>query len=377
VAEAFCPQWALIQWLNPATEELRLVAGVGLENKDVEGRIGECLAGLGQTATARPRAIRIGDLQDDPRHVALARALPRTGSLWSIPLTSPDGKAEGAIALGFEKGRNEPLPAEMELLGEAARHVGFSLHGHRQIARIIAATQPESKRATVGKSWRPLTPQILGAFPTVSVAISADVENGQMASDYCAAASSHSGDIRLFIARVQGQGCEMAWEALALDAAFRAACVLSRYPAEIVEIMNRAWVGAGGDLGSVRHTCCTDVAESGREYVFAGTASHLLYESRGQTIIELYERLPKDDREGNVWDGQHVALHSGDVVILHTCDLPHALANRHDMYRRLAAILAREGRRSVETIAGQVAALLRNGYASSPPAPVLALLRAE
>jgi GAF domain-containing protein len=375
IAEAFHPQWAFVHWLEPVGGGFRTGTGIGLEGDEGEGGVADRVGELGR-AFAAAGPIRIGDLQSDPQRAELARALPRTGLLWSAPLKGHDGKVQGALALGFEKGRSEPSAAEMNVLDEAAKYIGASLSGHRRIVRYLAAAAG-SDQIGAGGTWQPLTARTTGVFPALSLAISTCSSETRGLSDYYAAVSAPSGDLRLFIARLAGQGSEMAWETLAFDVAFRAACVLCGCPAEIVEMVSDAWGGATGEVGSVRHICCADVAESGRGYVFAGSASHLLYASRGQTIVEIYERLPEESQGHGVWDGQHIRLHSGDVVILHTCDLPAALPSRHDLFRRLSAILAREGRRPVETIAGQVMALFCNGSLGSAPAPVLALLRAE
>jgi len=375
VSETVRPPWALIHLCNPATKDFSLSASIGLKDAGASQRVSECLWTFLQVAVATPQPIQIADLQNDKRYAALVETLPRTHSLLGISL-SCDDKVVGAITLGFEAAQSQPSPVEIGLLAQAGRHVGGALLVYRRLAKRIAGALAESEHTTSGKVWQPGTVRNARGFSTLSLAISSGASNGG-SQDFCAAASSRTDDVRLFVSRLEGQGQEMAWETLALDIAFRAACVLYRHPAGIVDIMNRAWVGAGGRAGSVRFHCCADAANSGREYVFAGTASHLLYENRKQRIAELYERLPESDGAAGVWDGQHVPLHSGDVLILHTCDLPHPLPKRHDVHRRLAAILACEGRRPIETVARHVNDLLCTGGTNQSPVPVVALLRAE
>jgi len=377
VVETFRPQVALVHLQDPLGTGWHMQAGAGLEDPSMAGLICESLRDFVQAMSAAPGQVRIADLQSDKRCGTLAKTPSGIRSLLSIPLIGGDNKPHGAISLGFDRADGGPSPAAIESLVQAGRQIGGCFDVHRRLAGRIAVSQTESDRPASGKLWRLLADRTVGEFPTLSLAVLTRAGNGDP-HDFYAFASSQASDLRLFIARLDRPGPEMAWENLALDVAFRTSCVLDQPPAQIVDIMSRAWVGARGDSGHVRHVCCMDAAQSGREYLFAGSTSHFHYENRTQTIAEIYERLPENDGKGESWDGQQVPLHSGDVVLLHTCDLPRALPTRHEVHRRLAAILAREGRRPIGAVARQVADFLCTvATGSDPPAAVLVLLRAE
>jgi hypothetical protein len=376
--EAFHPEWVLVN-LDDATNllvRLHALAGRASAVRKLPESVRQSILEWVREATATARPIYVPDPRSDQRSAALAEIVPSTHSMFVVPLGGNKAEVEGAILLGFDAGQAEPSPTALEWLTQAASQIAASLFGNRQIEKRIAAAKKEFDRTAGAKLSRSSAACPLGTVVTVSLVPAAN--SGRVGDcDYCAIVTGPTGKVRLFVARLATQGVERTWETLAFDVAFRAACVLCKYPAEIVSMMNRVWVGASGDFGLVRHICCADVAESGREYVFAGSTTHLLYESPAQAVSELFERLPDEPESGGAWDGQHVRLHSGDVVILHTCDLPLSLPKRHEVFRRLAALLAREGRRPIADIASHVASLLCNGAAAGLPHPAVFVLRAE
>lgn len=377
--EAFHPEWVLAASTDeatPATYRLYTPAGQAGSVQELPERARRAVLDWVREAMAAARPLYVASPRRDERFEALAEIVPSIHSLLVVPLGGNKAESQGAMLAGLEAGQSKPPPRALEWIAHAAGHIGAALAGNRRLARRIEARRRESGRTPAPRLAHSAATCPLGTIVTVGlVPVTGSGEAGDC--DYCAIVTGPVGKVRLFVARLASQGVERTWETLALDVAFRAACMLYEHPADIASTMSRVWVGADGEFGLVRHLCCADVADSGREYIFAGSTTHLLYESPGQVVSELFERLPDEPDPGHGWDGQHVRLHSGDVLILHTCDLPLTLPKRHEVFRRLAALLAREGRHPIADIAASVASVLCNGTAGVLPHPAMFVLRAE
>jgi len=376
--DVFRPLWIAGALHDPASGRMMVRSSRGFEAP----RMGGCLPD-GPWAEGSKRSAAVWPLQGTPTPPGplperLGEVFPMTRFLLSILALDLQGDPAAMLLLGFGEGRTTPSSTEIERIEGAAEHIGAALGAYRNVAKRLGKIH----RLESNRKIQPTAQSQASAAPGREslLAVSMVPQGYPVAAaerDYCAMAGCRTGSARLVVARLVTQGPERAWEALALETAFRASCALCKPPCEVLDLMSSIWPGVNGGVGVVRQVSCADVAESGREYVFSSSATHLLYESASQTVVELFEHLPDESEPEGRRQGQCVRLHSGDMIILHTHDLPSALPKRHDVLRRLAATLARGGRRPVAELAGQIAATLGSGPGGQSVEPALILLRAE
>jgi len=368
-------RWGLLRLRDPRTGGLSLEGGCGF-GRETFDRLRE--RPFDFELEAFDSRLPLWRSESDPAtlDLILREAFPETRALVSVPLINGADAGQGVIALGFDQAAGALWSKRVRALTEPAGKLAAILHAHR---RLQGACEDAAAR-------RPQAPQPCpclcsrnghGVPSAVSLAYS-DAQIGQACCGYCAEAVSAAGDRRLFTATLGIDEFDGAWEALALEAAFDVACLLGVTPGDLPDVFDRAWGEAGGSSGLRPdfRFACADVAESGKEYVFAGALSHLLYESRLQMATELSSRPA--EREGPVaCEERRIRMGSGDILILHAWNLPDDLTTRHQIHRQLQAALARDGRRPIEVVAARVNAVLGQWSLCPAGSPALLVLRSE
>ncbi len=311
---------------------------------------------------------------DDPSPFTI----DETRAVCGIPFFADSGDVEIILAMGFQRLVQKENPDWQEPLRAASEHLQGALSTYRRIIRGAPAVHIETNCACANAAWG--TGFATNPTTLVAVGVQPRSENccGPYIKDYCAVAALETGCTRLLTVRPVSSGTMRLWECAVCDGVFRAACALGASPAETVEWINSAGSASGEMLRRVRLVCCADVSESGRDYVFSGTCTHLLYENGSQTVNEVYERFGDGAPQSGPRIGQRSQLRSGDILILHTFELPAKLCHRHDVLRRLAMLLACEGRRPMADLVPKVVSLLNvseSGGTSSESS--LIMLRAE
>jgi hypothetical protein len=313
-------------------------------------------------------------------------------SIVSIPVPGNGAGPGGVLMLGFEKSVCPESHDAIRTVAEAACRFGAILAAHRRIAAwreeharcceepLFGGCEERSKATPTSAA-----PDRIDGEPEVPPTVSVGFGGGRTGSSCGLAASARSagGDRRLFAGRLGIRELEGAWESLALRAIFGAACLLCATPAEVIELPESQWLRSRTIDGHGVRASCADVDESGKQYVFAGNLSHLLYEHRTQMVTEHSangaEVSPDggDKRSPGAWPGRRFRTHSGDILILHSCILPQDLPLRHQAERELKVLLARDGRKPVAALAREVASILGHLTDSGASEPALAIVRAE
>ncbi|MCX8037856.1 MAG: hypothetical protein N3D11_12565 [Candidatus Sumerlaeia bacterium] len=305
-------------------------------------------------------------------------SLANTHAVCAVPFFGDYDRLETLLAMGFQHPVRQENFDWREPLQAASVHFQDALSIYRTIIRRAPAVHIETNCSCSNAPWGTTFATNPNALVTIGVQPRSEGCCRSSAKDYCAVAALGTGYTRLLAVRPVRSGTIRLWECVACDGVFRAACALGASPAETVEWINSAWPVGDETNRQLRLVCCADVSDSGRDYVFSGTGTHLLYENGSQTVNEVYERLSDSAPGSKPWVGQDNHLHSGDILILHTFDLPAMLCHRHDLLRRLAMLLAREGHRPMAELVPEVVSLLStagNDRASAESS--LILLRAE
>jgi len=369
-------QWALVRLADPVSGLLRLRSTRGLtRNVAFPTRVREEPLEIETECASSARVVCVEDLAHQTRYRSLAALFPNTGSLAAIPLLDENGDTKGVLVFGFAPPRGRLSVETIRSLEKEARSFATALRVHRRIHETAAASLAGATPGDAKAIVHPTPPPLRQSVP-LPVSIARHPETIDLSSSgYCSAATTGTGASRLFAAPLKGKGFERHWDALALEAIFDLACARRMAPADVVELARRLLAAEEcGRTPAERAVACADVADSGREYVLAGNMPYLLYENRTQMITEHFPARRGPAETTGV--PQPAPLRSGDILILVTSDLPADLAERHSLYRRLAALLAHEVRRPAELIASRIAELLRSSAPQSAE-PTLILLRSE